>query len=407
MSAAPKPDPHALAHATFRGPGQKRLKEAINALLAGGPVSEARLLTVLNEQRAIDHREAGRAWMKDHQWSQSEYVKKHPGEEPVDSQAAFDRGAGRPDYETQAHRYAQGERLLVVDRTLAAGTDYWPVTASGQDYGDRRGNRNGLVYWRLSTPEEKAIKREKHRWPKAPKEAKAPKPKTPRPPKPTPVPLPATPPAPDEEIDAITARIRELDGAPLEQGRLLRRVYDQQMYLGLDVPDFDAYAQEFFSFSLRHAYRLMDLARVEEIVSFGPIGQKDTTLLPQNEFQARALVPLIDRPDDLRQAWGVAVSTAPARQDGSPKITAAHIKDVLERLGFAPDPPARPPAPPDLDAVLAALEAGAYDARLPRFREAVAAREQALASQDGVSWPHAPAARPGAVEAQEGPETAP
>lgn len=365
MAIIPKADPRSVQGATFAHTGPTRVIEAITRRLreAAGPVSEDVLVTEFGP--LVHYTDAARAWMDQYRFRLPRAIKRNPDLAEVDPERAFSVGTGRPAWETQSARYDDGQRIVIVNYILGRRAAFERVTAMGQPYPDARGHKLGLVYWRLAAPK--------------PKQAPRPRP---------PVPLAAA----DGDILAITARINGLQHAPLEQGKLLRRVSKEHLYLGLDVPDFEAYIRKFCPFGHSHAYRLLDLARVKEtLTEVSPIGDKKKVVVPENEGQARALVPLLDRPDDLRRGWQIAVETAPVRRNGSPHITARHITEVLQRLGLAavgtaPSGDALSTAPA-LHAITEALAGGAYDdtpEELEALGAAMMARGRAVRGDGGT-----------------------
>ncbi len=98
---------------------------------------------------------------------------------------------------------------------------------------------------------------------------------------------------------------------------------------------FEAYCKELWDVNRRHAYRLIDSAKVVE--NLCPIGHKraemssdilliaDENKIPANEGQAR---PLTKLPQEQQiEAWQEAVRTAP---EG--KITARHVNNVVKSI---------------------------------------------------------------------------
>lgn len=99
----------------------------------------------------------------------------------------------------------------------------------------------------------------------------------------------------------------------------LLELYDGGAHLALGYRSWGDYFEAEFGQSDATAYRLLQSARV---VAQLPVGSR-----PTSERHARELVPLLDRPDELRQAW----QDANQQTDGAP--TAATVRDVVrERL---------------------------------------------------------------------------
>jgi hypothetical protein len=365
------PDPASVRGATFAHTGPERVVEAIKRRLreAEGPVSEDVLVTEFGPK--VHYTDAARAWMDQYRFRLPRAIKRNPDLADVDPERAFSVGTGRPAWETQNARYDDGARTVIVNYILGRRAAFERVTATGQPYPDARGHKLGLVYWRLAAPKLKPAPR-------------------PRPARVSVVPVPAA----DGDIGAITARINGLQHAPLEQGKLLLQVSKERLYLDLDdVPDFEAYIRRCCAFDVRYAYRLINLARVKAAIMEGwPIGHPKKVAVPEHEWQARALVPLLKRPDDLRRAWQIAVDTAPVRErDGSPNLTARHLKEVLQRLGLAaadrePVGGAADAAPP-LEAFMKGLAGGAYDGDLEALGAAIMARGRAVRGDGGMPCP--------------------
>ena len=107
----------------------------------------------------------------------------------------------------------------------------------------------------------------------------------------------------------------------VEVGNALREVRDSELYktdLGFD--SFEHYCEDRWQLSRRRAYQLMDGAEAK--VALCTTVHTDG---PANEAQARELVPLKDKPDDLAAVWA-EVST------GNGKPTAERIREVVQRL---------------------------------------------------------------------------
>lgn len=132
-------------------------------------------------------------------------------------------------------------------------------------------------------------------------------------------------------------RLAELEGVIqrnlqsfYEVGRALMEIRDNRLYQhknGGGYETFEAYCKETWDFNRAHAYRLMDSAKVIEVLS--PIGD----MKPTTESQARPLTRLNDNPEKQREAWTRAVETAP---EG--KVTAAHVQKVVREMVEPPAP---------------------------------------------------------------------
>ena len=108
----------------------------------------------------------------------------------------------------------------------------------------------------------------------------------------------------------------------LQVGNALTYIRDSRLYRE-SHDTFEAYCQLRWGMTDRHASRLIGAAGVVE--NLGPIGP----ILPVTESQARPLASL--PPVEQREAWAEAVKTAPQNTDGTPKITAAHVRLTMAR----------------------------------------------------------------------------
>lgn len=100
--------------------------------------------------------------------------------------------------------------------------------------------------------------------------------------------------------------------------RKLVELYEGGAHRTLGYASWGTYFESEFGQSYAHGYRLLDAGRALEIVRQSPIG--DSSL---NEAQARELAPLLDQPEQLRDAW------AEASANGEP--TAKSVRDAVER----------------------------------------------------------------------------
>jgi hypothetical protein len=98
----------------------------------------------------------------------------------------------------------------------------------------------------------------------------------------------------------------------------LLRLYEGAAHLALGYSSWHAYCEAEFGFGQSHSYRLLDAGRVADLV-------------PQlgNEAQARELVPLLDRPEDLVEVVRELQAEYGARLTAD-KLRAA----VTEKLAF-------------------------------------------------------------------------
>ena len=106
--------------------------------------------------------------------------------------------------------------------------------------------------------------------------------------------------------------------------------YDQERWRALSYESFEQCAAVELGFSKKHAYRILDAAAV--VLRLRSV-QLDTaeTVLPANEYQARALLPLSEEPERMGAAWQEALETAPRDASDAPRVTAAHVSAVVAR----------------------------------------------------------------------------
>jgi len=102
--------------------------------------------------------------------------------------------------------------------------------------------------------------------------------------------------------------------------RKLVELYDGGAHRALGYSSWGAYFKAEFGGSQSRGYQLLDAGRALELVA------QSTTVdsLPRNEAQARELAPLLDRPDELREAW------ADASANGEP--TALKVREAVQRV---------------------------------------------------------------------------
>jgi hypothetical protein len=113
----------------------------------------------------------------------------------------------------------------------------------------------------------------------------------------------------------------------VEVGNALVEIRDDKLYRQTHL-NFAAYVKDMFDLGESHAYRLMDAAKVAEIVS--PIGQVS------RESHARALVGL--EPDQVRDVW------QQVNESTDDRPTAAAIAQTRERVAPKPVQTAIPAA---------------------------------------------------------------
>ena len=129
-------------------------------------------------------------------------------------------------------------------------------------------------------------------------------------------------------VPAEHARLAELEAVVerglqmfVEVGLALAEIRDGRLYRHTHGT-FEAYLDERWGWSRSHGYRLIDGARVAELLS--PIGD-----MPANEAQARELVPLLERPDELVDV------VRELRAEHGERLTAEKVRAaVTEKLTF-------------------------------------------------------------------------
>lgn len=125
----------------------------------------------------------------------------------------------------------------------------------------------------------------------------------------------------------------------------LLRAFEGGAHIALGYSSWHAYCQAEFQFGQSHAYRLIDAARLIEMVEpDSPMGERTI----QSERVAREFAPLADDPETLRAVHAEVVETAPRDAAGKPVVTARAVRAVVEqrRPPSPPPAPATPPAPP-------------------------------------------------------------
>jgi hypothetical protein len=133
-------------------------------------------------------------------------------------------------------------------------------------------------------------------------------------------------------------------GAFIETGLALADVRDRELYREAGYENFSAYlVGRWPALSRAQAYRAIDTAHVAGVLS--PIG--DT---PANEAQARALAPLREDADAMREVWqqaraehGDALTAADVRAAVEERLHSARGDETATGEGLAGDRAATPP----------------------------------------------------------------
>lgn len=140
-------------------------------------------------------------------------------------------------------------------------------------------------------------------------------------------------------------------------GVKLKTLHDGGAHLALGYASWGEYFEAEFGQSSRQGYRLLDAARVRELVSSDPwVTDVDLSFLAArpsatesveetapadvvlpNERQARALAPLLDEPAQLREAWREAQSDP---RPLTAEVVREHVEQQRGLAGVAPATPA-------------------------------------------------------------------
>ncbi len=128
-----------------------------------------------------------------------------------------------------------------------------------------------------------------------------------------------------QDMEHLEDIIRRGQQTFYEVGRALMEIRDRGLYRDVKgYETFEAYCKKEWDFNRAHAYRLMDSAKVIEVLS--PMGD----ITPSSERQTRPLARL--EPEKQREVWQKAVETAP---EG--KVTAAHVYKIAREATYTGD----------------------------------------------------------------------
>jgi transposase-like protein len=112
--------------------------------------------------------------------------------------------------------------------------------------------------------------------------------------------------------------------------RKLLRLYEGGAHHALGYASWHAYCAAEFELGQSRSYQLLDAGRVIDALDSTPGGTA-----PTHEKQARALVPLLDQPEDLNEAWEEAVQIS----DGKP--TTATVTETVRKRNLSDEERAR------------------------------------------------------------------
>jgi len=140
------------------------------------------------------------------------------------------------------------------------------------------------------------------------------------------------------ELERLEGIIQQNIGGFYEAGRALMEIRDGKLYEKVrGFATFETYCKARWDFNRAHAYRLIDSAKVVEVLS--PIG--DT---PKTESQARPLTRLVA--EKQKEAWQKVIDIAP---EG--KITAALVSKIVRSMTQQSAPKTKNKLGEDTDAV--------------------------------------------------------
>jgi len=118
-----------------------------------------------------------------------------------------------------------------------------------------------------------------------------------------------------DEARALTDEVKRDSKALWEK---LQRLYEGGAHKALGYSSWGGYFEAEFGQSQARGYQLLAAGRVLEA------SRSTRVEPPRTEAQARALSPLLDRPDELREAWTEAKETA----NGEP--TAGDVREAVQ-----------------------------------------------------------------------------
>lgn len=160
----------------------------------------------------------------------------------------------------------------------------------------------------------------------------------------------------------------------LDVGHSLMAIRDGRKYRASGYGTFEAYCEQRWGMTDRHAQRMMNAAAIVDELETRPIGRVPA---PKSESQVRPLAPLKDQPDLAAAAWEAAVEDADGDQPTAKQVAAA-VKAITDpEPEIVPDDvdepepehrrQSRAPSKPDLDGSGLSHPARYSDALLPVF----------------------------------------
>jgi len=171
--------------------------------------------------------------------------------------------------------------------------------------------------------------------------------------------------AENRDFAAAEGEIRAAEGSFYREGKALTTIRNRHLYRARYM-EFDSYCSEAWDLSRSRVARLIGVAQIVDHLRMLPIGN----ILPTCEGQARPLLQLSHKEgrerilhlDTIAEAWREVVRRAKIRPDGSRRITARMVEEVV-RQWLASDEPDRPQPKGKIDEVLSEVERLVNEAR--------------------------------------------
>lgn len=141
------------------------------------------------------------------------------------------------------------------------------------------------------------------------------------------LPQPVEPKTDEQQLQALEQIINENLGAFYAVGCALREIKEVQLYRIQGFDNFDDYCKQRWDMGRIYAHRLEAASNVIDNLKMLPNRQQ---FLPLSEWQLRPLVKL--EPETQRQVWEKVIEAAPAKESGTPKVTAKLIENVVAEV---------------------------------------------------------------------------
>jgi hypothetical protein len=167
------------------------------------------------------------------------------------------------------------------------------------------------------------------------------------------------------ELAEAERAIRAAAGSFYREGKALETIRNRRLYRARYL-EFEPYCIQVWDLCPPQIARLIGAAQIVDHLRILPIGN----ILPTCEGQARPLLQLSHKEgrerilhlDTIAEAWQEVVRRAEIRPDGSRRITARMVEEVV-REWLASDEPDRPEPQGKLDEVLSEVERLVNEAR--------------------------------------------